>query len=89
MLHRLSCIYKQPEPIPRKADAEVQKAFLAEYEKLKQTEVDEDLVHFMDAVHPQHNPVIAAGWIERDRETALQHRAQAPEYERCDQPRAA
>ena len=41
---------------------------MAEYEKLKQTKGDEDPVYFMDAVHPQHNPVTAYGWIKRGEE---------------------
>ncbi|AFL73495.1 IS630 family transposase [Thiocystis violascens] len=65
LLHRLDYVYKKPKLIPGKADAQAQKRFLAEYEKLKQTKGEEDPVYFMDAVHPQHNPVIAAGWIKR------------------------
>ena len=65
LLHRLGYVYKKPKLIPGKADAAAQKAFLAEYEKLKQTKGEEDPIYFMDAVHPQHNPVIAAGWIKR------------------------
>jgi len=68
LLHRLGYVYKKPKLIPGKADAEAQKAFLAEYEKLKQTKGDEDPVYFMDGVHPQHNPVIAYGWIKRGEE---------------------
>lgn len=68
LLHRLGYVYKKPKLIPGKADAEAQKRFLVEYEKLKQTKGDEDPVYFMDAVHPQHNPVIAAGWIKRGEE---------------------
>jgi transposase len=68
LLHRLGYVYKKPKLIPGKADAEAQRAFLAEYEKLKQTKGDADPVYFMDAVHPQHNPVIAAGWIKRGEE---------------------
>ena len=68
LLHRLGYVYKKPKLIPGKADAEAQRAFLAEYDRLKQTKGDADPVYFMDAVHPQHNPVIAAGWIKRGEE---------------------
>lgn len=70
LLHRLGYVYKKPKLVPGKADPEAQKAFLAEYETLKQTKGVDDPIYFMDAVHPQHNPVIAQGWIKRgeDRE---------------------
>ena len=70
LLHRLGYVYKKPKLVPGKADPVAQEAFLAEYEKLKQDKGENDPVYFMDAVHPQHNPVIACGWIKRgqDRE---------------------
>nr|WP_242464311.1 winged helix-turn-helix domain-containing protein [Thiococcus pfennigii] len=41
LLHRLGYVYKKPKLIPGKADAETQKAFLAEYDNLKQTKGEE------------------------------------------------
>ncbi len=70
LLHRLGYVYKKPKLVPGKADPEAQEEFLADYEKLKQDKGEDDPIYFMDAVHPQHNPVIACGWIKRgqDRE---------------------
>ena len=70
LLHRLGYVYKKPKLVPGKADPVAQQAHLAEYEKLKRDKGEDDPVYFMDAVHPQHNPVIACGWIKRgeDRE---------------------
>jgi len=65
LLHRLGFVYKKPKLVPGKADPKAQEAFLAEYEKLKQDKGDNDVICFMDAVHPQHNPVIGYGWIKR------------------------
>jgi transposase len=65
LLHRLGYVYKKPKLVPGKADPEAQEQFLAEYEKLKQDKGEEDPVYFMDASHPQHNPVLACGWIKR------------------------
>jgi hypothetical protein len=31
----------------------------------------DDPVYFMDAVHPQHNPVLACGWIKRCEEQQM------------------
>jgi transposase len=70
LLHRLGYVYKKPKLVPGKADPEAQEAFLVEYENIKNNKGEDDPVYFMDAVHPQHNPVIACGWIKRgeDRE---------------------
>jgi transposase len=65
LLHRLGFVYKKPKLVPGKADAKAQEAFLAEYEKLKHDKGENDVICFMDAVHPQHNPVIGYGWIKR------------------------
>lgn len=65
LLHRLGYIYKKPKLVPGKADAQAQEAFLEEYEKLKKNKAKDDVILFMDAVHPQHNPVIASGWIKQ------------------------
>lgn len=56
--------------MPGRADRTAQEAFLAEYENLKQNKGENDVILFMDAAHPQHNPVLGYGWIKRgeDRE---------------------
>ncbi len=65
LLHRLGFVYQQPQLVPGKADAKAQEALLAEYEKLKQDQDENDVIGFMDAVHPQHHPVLGYGWIKR------------------------
>ena len=65
VLHRLGYVYKKPKLVPGKADPEAQREFLRDYENINKTKGKEDPVYFMDAVHPQHNPVIACGWIKR------------------------
>ncbi len=65
VLRRLGFVYKKPKLIPGKADAAAQEAFLADYATLKQTKGKDDVICFMDAVHPQHNPVLGYGWIKR------------------------
>lgn len=71
LLHRLGYVYKKPKLVPGKADPQAQEQFLLEYEKLKQDKGEGDPVYFMDAVHPQHNPVIACGWIKRGEEREI------------------
>ena len=68
LLHRLGYVYKKPKLVPGKADPQAQEAFLAEYEQIKRDKGEADPVYFVDAVHPQHNPVIACGWIKRGEE---------------------
>ncbi len=55
---------------PEKPTRSLKKRFLSSTKRLKQDKAENDPVYFMDAVHPQHNPVIACGWIKRgqDRE---------------------
>jgi len=68
LLYRLGYVYKKPKLIPGKASAKAQLEFLEKYEQLKKNKPPEDLILFMDGVHPQHNPVIACGWIKRGME---------------------
>jgi transposase len=65
LLHRLGFVYKKPKRVPGKADPQAQRAFLATYEELKKNKGPNDVIVFMDAVHPQHNPVLGYGWIKR------------------------
>jgi transposase len=71
LLHRLGYVYKKPKLVPGKADAEAQEAFVEEYENLKKNKDDSDPIYFMDATHPQHNPVQAYGWIKRGEERPI------------------
>ena len=65
LLHRLGFVYKKPTLVPGKADPDAQRAFLDTYESIKRSKGANDPIYFVDAVHPQHNPVIAYGWIKR------------------------
>ena len=78
LLHELGYVYKKPKFLPSKANADAQKSFLGKYEKLKENKEKDGPIYFMDATHPQHNPVLAYGWNQagggRTRNTQ-QHRA--------------
>jgi transposase len=45
----------------------VQEDFVASDQKLEQNKGKHDAILFMDATHPQHNPVLGGGWIKRGR----------------------
>ena len=46
-------------------DAEKQKAFIEEYEKLKASKASEDPIYFGDGVHPTHNTEPHYAWIKK------------------------
>ena len=71
LLHSMGYVYKKAKSEPGKADAKAQGAFLEEYEKLKENKGKDDPVYFMDATHPQHNPVLAYGWIKVGKEQII------------------
>lgn len=62
-LHRNGFSYKKPKGRPHKADAELQKQFIAEYEKLKEEAGDNEPILFIDAVHPTQATKLSYGWI--------------------------
>jgi transposase len=68
VLRRLGYRFKKAKLVPGKADPEAQKAWVEAYEKSRENQADGDAVLFMDAVHPQHNPVIGCGWIKQGKD---------------------
>ena len=68
LLHTIGFSYKKPKIVPGKANPQAQKAFLKDYEKLKQSKGKDDPIYFMDGTHPQHNTLAGYGWIERGKE---------------------
>ena len=68
LLHRLGFVYQEPKRVPGKADPEAPRAFLAKSEQPKKNKGADDVVALMDAVHPQHNPVLGYGWIKRGKD---------------------
>ncbi|MGA0560344.1 IS630 family transposase [Larkinella sp. VNQ87] len=65
LLHRLGFRYKKTTLVAPQADADKQRAFVAELQQqITQLPADE-VVYFADAVHFQHNTRPAYGWIER------------------------
>lgn len=57
--------FHQPCGTPAKADADAQKAFVAEYEHIKKHLSDEDQIVFIDGVHPSHAVRFVRGWIRK------------------------
>lgn len=71
LLHRLGFVYKKPQVVPCKANADAQVDFVEKYTTLKKDKGSNDPIYFMDGVHPQHNSVPAYGWIKRGHKKEL------------------
>lgn len=55
--------YKKPSRIPLKYNEEKQKDFINKYNDLKATCGPDDVITFMDSVHPTQETKVACGWI--------------------------
>jgi transposase len=62
-LRRNGFSYKKPKGHPYKADPELQKQFLVEYEQLKKAVGSDEPILFMDSMHPTQATKLAFGWI--------------------------
>ncbi len=63
-LHRNGFSYKKPKGLPHKADEELQKEFIAQYEQLKKEAGVDEPILFMDSVHPTQATKLSYGWIK-------------------------
>lgn len=61
LLHRIGFTYKKAKAVPGKAKRADQELFVLQYQMIK----SEAKIYFADSVHPQHNPVLARGWIRK------------------------
>lgn len=64
-LRRHKFAYKKPSIVPGKANAELQKEWIENYNKLKVSLSKDETICFMDGVHPTHNVQPACGWIKK------------------------
>ena len=71
LLHNLDFVYKKPKLVPSKSDIDAQEIFVGQYLKFMENKSDDDLVFFVDAVHPVHNSMPAYGWIKKGKEHEL------------------
>lgn len=65
LLKRLGFVYKKTTLVPSKYDAVRQVQFKTAYEVLEQTLGDNELILFVDGVHPQHNTTCTSAWIKK------------------------
>jgi len=64
-LHQQRFTYKKPKGVPHKFDIDSQTDFVEHYKALKAALPDDQVVLFMDAVHPTQATKITSGWIRK------------------------
>lgn len=57
--------YKKPAVVPGKANREAQEQWIKEYEELKKNLPANEVICFIDGVHPTHNTKPTYGWIRK------------------------
>ena len=72
LLHRLGLEYHKPEVISRKLDEKTQKAFIASYENTLNSMGDDEVVVFVDAVHPTHAARPVGCWAPKEQKLAIE-----------------
>ena len=71
-----SFVYKKPATIPGRLCVKKQADFIKEYEELKVNLKENEIIVFMDAVHPEHQSKRVCGWIKKGEIKHLQSTAQ-------------
>lgn len=71
LLHRLNFTYKKSKLVPAKADRKKQEEFLEELESIRKNKGKNDPILYMDGVHPQHNTMLAYGWIKKGEDNII------------------
>jgi len=65
-------VYKCPKKVPGKLDPAKQAAFIEAYEVLKANLKPGEEIHFLDAVHPEHQSQVVCGWIKKGEQKTIQ-----------------
>lgn len=65
LLKNIGYVYKKPDLKPGNPDEDLQDIFLKQYVDFLQSKPENDLIFFMDAVHPVHNAQAAYGWFRK------------------------
>jgi len=65
LLDRLGFSYKYTSLFPSKYDKEAQREFNNEYLELQENLSSDEVLGFVDGVHPQHNTRVSKAWIKK------------------------
>lgn len=78
LLKRLGFVYKKPQRVPGKYDAQAQAKFIEKYRKISRNLGPSDHLCFMDTTHPQHETIAGYGWMKKGRSQVLATTAKQP-----------
>ena len=70
-LHLHGFSYKKPKAVPHKFDPQKQAEFIKKYEQLKSQVIDEPIL-FIDAMHPTQATKISYGWIKKGEDKPIE-----------------
>ena len=71
-LHRHGFNYKKPKGRPYKADRALQEKFVAYYNELKSSLPVNEVLYFIDSVHPTQSTKLAYGWIKKGKNRLIE-----------------
>jgi len=71
VLHRLGFVYKFSKSVPSKCDPVKQAEFKEMYEELEEDLEDDQVILFIDSVHPQHNTKPTKLWVLKGEEKEI------------------
>lgn len=77
-LQRHRFVYKKPKPTPAKLDPEKQEEFVKAYFDMRDHAGPDEVIVFMDGVHPAHQTQAVHGWIKRGKEVCIRTTAKQP-----------
>ena len=64
-MHRHGFRYKRPKRVPYTVDVAKQEEFVKLYKDMKKQAKDDEMILFIDGVHPDHQTQHVHGWIQR------------------------
>ena len=67
-MHNHGFVYKNPKGVPAKANLEAQEKFIAHYNLLMKTALEDEPILFGDCVHPTQATKLSRGWIKKGKE---------------------
>jgi len=71
LMARLGFVYKKPKLLPLAANEDAQRNFIKQYNSLCNQLMDDEVIVFGDAVHPEHQSRPAHGWFLHDSHPAI------------------
>ena len=71
LMGRIGFVWRKPESVPAKTNAEAQRSFIEHHEKLRNSLGPDDVVVYADAVHPTQEVRLAGRWLPRKARCAI------------------